>query len=133
MIIGVKINDCEKGNKFMNDTHERLTKIGNPFTKGFVLKFKTFYVIRLDILFMKFHYIGFMLLGGALYLKGLVFGWWLIPIILLCLPVFGWSKVYNGLLIRKGLRKAGYKGEIKLFYWDKLTEMVVEDVRMGSI
>lgn len=112
VIFGIETED--EIDSYISKTNERLVENLLVHGEAKALEEKNTYAIDVSIRFPKIHYFGFMLLFGGLYLTHLTWKWYLwIPIVLSSLCFF-YTKTYNYMVFRIGLRKHGYDGKVRL-------------------
>jgi len=102
---------------YFEDTRTRFEKAVTTMIDGEIKSFKDnefmYTIIKVKVLFLPIHYIFLLFFFGSLFIFGV--GWWLIPSgILSCIGLL-WLKPFWVLVTRKGLRKKGYKGHLKVY------------------
>ena len=117
--------------RYINKTNKNLKAndvLKNPFT-GVIINAKEFLAVYINPIYFNFpKYVCVLLLGTGLVFK-IYFTWfWIIFFIFLLLNSF-WSSYFYYIMLKIGLRKAGYKEVIKyispkntlerLIIWDK--------------
>jgi hypothetical protein len=102
--------------EFFNRFKAKLTTpfnlLSSPFSKKLLYTGGAgFYAFFLDIAWLRFYWLGLVLLATCFVLRAPV-GWFIIPGIMTLMYVF-WSPSLYLLLFKLGLRKAGFKGKVK--------------------
>lgn len=119
----VEVEDNNIVYEFMRDTHKRLQRkdlVKNPFIGRVVFLprrldyTKIIYLIEMESVYPKIYIFGFLILASFLIIFGFNKPLLLIIAIIFISPGLLHTKIFNYLIMSKGLRKAGYKGKIKL-------------------
>lgn len=122
VIFGIELSRTKEAIKFMKETNDRLQST-NPVTNPFYgsikriplkKKDKDHYVLVMDPVYPKLYYMGYFLLPGAFIFAGLRLSVAYLPGLFLTLTRFCWSRFFMYLFLALGLKKAGYKGKVKL-------------------
>ncbi len=122
VIFGIELDRNKESIAFMEETKKRLADnnpITNPFY-GTVKKLplskekKNNYVLVMDPVYIRFYNIGYFLLAGAFIFTGLKLSIRYLPGLILLSTSFFWSRFFMYLGLFFGLKKAGYKGKVKL-------------------
>lgn len=134
-VFGIQTEKNRAAKKFMRDSHERLQRpsiITNPF-EGHIVKVSDsssadvdYYVVDIEPVYPKFYYMG--LLGIFL---ALVFGninAWLIPGSIIFLMGIFWNKFWFYIMLRLGLRKAGYKSRVRIVNNELLIRKMIKSI-----
>lgn len=103
---------------FLKDSHNRLQSdsiVKSPFT-GFIHTFENIAIIEMEPIFVKVYWFAIIPLALSI---GLGWRWPLIPTAIFSSMYFFWSKRFYYIMLKKGIRRVGYKGEIKLFNTDE--------------
>lgn len=110
---------------FMIDTNRRLqgTLLKSPFNGKIISYPKGLHVVSITPVFFNFTFYGWMGAAGIFMVWGLTN--WLIPPVILGMCGFFWTKYFFQLMLKLGLRKAGYKGQIDFVAGNTIIEMVV--------
>lgn len=122
VIFGIEIDRTKESIAFMEETHNRLqvpNLVTNPFygrVKRLSLQKnkKDHYVLVMDPVYIKFYTIGYFLLAGAVVFAGFRLSVAYLPGLILSSTRFFWSRFFMYLGLVLGLKKAGYKGKVKL-------------------
>lgn len=122
VIFGIELDRNKKAIAFMEETHRRLqvpNTVTNPFygdIKRLSLEGedKDHYVLVMDPVYPKLYKIGYFLLAGAFIFTGFRWSIAYLPGIILSATSFFWSRFFMYLGLVLGLKKAGYKGKVKL-------------------
>ncbi len=128
VIFGIELERTKEAIRFMDETKQRLTKntnlVTNPFygtikrlqlqTTKYDKYVKDHYVLVMDPVHIKFYKIGFFLIAGAFFFKGFQLSYAYLPGLILLASSFFWSRFFMYLGLFFGLKKAGYKGRVKL-------------------
>lgn len=129
-IFGVVTEQNDLADKFMQETKERMKNsnvVTNPFNSNindFVYSegsLKHLYIVKMTPLYFNFTWF-FYPIGVMIYIFR---GWiWFEYIILFgCLLGIFWRKEFFYIMMKAGLRKKGYKGEISLVSSDTIIEI----------
>ena len=129
VIIAFRLKDNEVSNQWLKDTHTRLITPTNHnmFCKGIVKSFDGLHIVHLQILFFKIWYLGLIFMIGSLVWNKGTIGWSIIPGLILTLPIVLWLSDFNFLLLKAGLKKAGYKGKVKRVSLDEAMYRVLKN------
>lgn len=115
-VLGVITDDSEVVDNFMISTHERLqghNLVKNPFKGGIKpIPPHSAYIIVIDPLYPPLYWFGFIAFGAAIFFAGI--SWWMIPGLVLASTYFFYTKWFILMGLFFGLRKAKYKGKIKV-------------------
>lgn len=105
--------------RFFVETRERLKAsnyMKNPFTGGITSlaldSSQDVHIVRINPIFFNFSIFGWISALGILYIFGPV--WMIYPPLFIGLLGFFWSKWFFIFVIKKGLKKAGYKGAVEV-------------------
>lgn len=113
-IFGVKVEDWKKCETFFKEMSKKFKDnnlVRNPFV-GKVKRIGDVYVVGIEPIYINFTPYVWMLGGATLLLWG--FNWFHFVIIGVgSLSIF-WSKYFFYYMLKRGLRKNGYKGKMKL-------------------
>lgn len=82
-------------------------------------------VFNLEISWPPLHLMGLLGIAAAWFF-GLAWGWFIIPVIMSSLSLF-WIPGFYILMFRLGLKKAGYKGKVRMMSPAKMLEVIVWD------
>jgi len=113
-IFGVKVSDWKEAKPFFSETGVRLkggNMVKNPFT-GKIKRIDDLYIMGIEPIYFNFtHYIWLI---GAVTFFVFGFKWFHFLVIGLgSLSIF-WSRYFFYYMLKKGLRKRGYTGEMRL-------------------
>ena len=129
---GIITEENELVDKFMEDTFKRYEMTSQVIFKfkKFVFKdgekIKSFYAIHMKLLiFNIFLYFWFMFLFILVFqtINNNINAWVIAPVLVACLGLI-WTKWCFYPMLKKGMRKVGYKGSIKLVNSDFIMEKI---------
>lgn len=125
---GIELEDCKtfpEATKFLIKSNERLqvedmTK--NPFN-GSINSFGNMAIIIMEPIIFKFY-----LLSIIWFALGIILGWvWSIVVGFVFLSTcFFWSPQFFFFILKKGIKKAGYKGKVKLINKDEVIGRLIQ-------
>jgi hypothetical protein len=114
-VFGVRTKSDELVTSFMLESKERLKNsnlVKNPFRAEIVRLNVEDWAIEIEPVYFNFTPFFWIVAGAGYVLWG--YSWWLwIPSCLGLLGIF-WSKYFFFTMMKLGLRKKGYKGQVKL-------------------
>ena len=122
VIFGIELYRKREAIFFMKETHKRL-QVPNPVTNPFYGsvkklslqgKDKDHYILVMDPVYPKLYKMGYFLLAGAFIFTGFRWSLAYLPGLILSFTRFFWSRFFMYLGLVLGLKKAGYKGDVKL-------------------
>jgi len=117
-MLGVELEKQDAVMVYMAETEERLkgnSILTNPFTgkiRLLLLEDKLQYLIDMTPVYPKVYMGGVLVFGIPALFFGV--GWWLIPGVCIMALYFLWTKWFIYLALRAGLKKARYKGKVKV-------------------
>jgi len=132
-IFGVKLEEDNKAKLFMQESNDRLQDnsiVKNPFYGRIALvpNSEDYYIVDMEPVYLKAYWGGAFILMATLVFTGFKLTLWLLPgIALLCCSIF-WSKYFLYIMMRIGLRKAGYMGKIRLVNNKIMMKALIENV-----
>jgi hypothetical protein len=116
--------------KFQVKCLESFNLFSSPFNNKVLHIDSGMAVFKLDIAWPPLYLFGVLGVVAAAFF-GLGWGWFVLPVIMCCLGLF-WIPAFYVLMFKLGLKKAGYKGKVKMvsandfvcwILWDKLKYM----------
>lgn len=121
-IFGVETDRAAIVRKYMRESNERLQKksmISNPFYGRIVRvpssdQVKDYYVVDMDPVYPKIYLIGIFTMIVALFFTGFRLTYWLVPSFVFFSCGIFWSKYFYYVMLKLGLKKAGYNKKLKL-------------------
>lgn len=113
---------------FIEKTNQRLEVhhiLKNPF-EGRIIKIKGIYLASMNPMYPNLSLLGLIFILGWFAIFGFkLIGWYIPGLVLLVSGVF-WSKYFFYLMLKKGLKKEGYTGIVKLIPNNKIIERIVK-------
>lgn len=134
---GIEIESITPGIlDFISKTNERLKGVNvvtNPFVNSKIVFVKNNLICNIEPVYINFPKYAFIFtLAGVIMFKGLTLSlWYMPPLVFLLLSLF-WSKYLYLLVIKLGLKNAGYKGKVKLLRDSETIKRLIEWDSMKS-
>lgn len=122
-LFGIEAEKSKEVFSFISDTNKRLKNnnyIENPFNGRVItlpdkfLQTTQRFIFDLEPIWPKFYKVGFYVLIIPMFFEATRTIWWALPGVLIFSTGFFWSSRFHYLILKLGLKKAGYKGKVKL-------------------
>lgn len=131
-IFAIETEESENLINYISETNKRLAgsdMVYNPFDGHIYNIEKNLFLIKMDPVYPRFYYVGFMFLIIMIFFWGI--NWWLIlPIFILSTGIL-WSRYFYYLLFKIGCKKHGHKNKIKFFGYNNTLELLVLTLYKG--
>lgn len=125
-IFGIEVQPGKIPEKYFSETNTRLQEsnyIRNPFVGGVEEEEPGLYIMKVTPIYFNTSWIGIIVLIAFIFFG--ITKWYLllIPTLMAGSGLF-WSKAFFSWIATKGLKKAGYKDEIKIYNASQLIEYI---------
>lgn len=118
MVFAIELKETEESFRFFVKTKKRLKDKGifkTPFVKESLIVRRSpgFYIFDLRTYYLPVYFFGFVWIFGSIVFSGFQLNASIIPGIVLTSVSFFWTDDFYYLMIKIGLKKSGYSGEVK--------------------
>lgn len=131
-VFGVILNDCEPAERFFRETNERLKEnhlVKNPYV-GSIKKLGQVYVVKMQPVYFNYTWFIWLVLVASIIGFGFHYKWHIPMIAVGSLSIF-WTKYFLFFMMKKGLKKAGYVGPVRMISPAEIIEKEVLQIGTG--